>query len=293
MDHITFLVTVFCEIDDGMKTIPRLRERGPQPVLADSEVLTIEVMGEFLGLDTDQELYQHFRRYYADWFPGLSQVSRVTFARQAANLWQVKEQLWQHVLRQLAIDPLVSVVDSFPVPVCRFARAYRCRRLSDLAAFGYDELARQTFYGLRAHVRIAWPGVIVGLVLTPANVHDLTALDALADQATGWVLGDRNYWSPARRDLLAQQDIQLLAPYKSVKREQTPWPRWLTWMRRRVETVIGQLVDRYQAKTVWARDVWHLSSRWLRKILSHTFAFLLCQRSGFDSPLRFADLLSD
>jgi hypothetical protein len=36
-----------------------------------------------------------------------------------------------------------------------------------------------------------------------------------------------------------------------------------------METMIGQLVERYHAKRVWARDGWHLWSRWQRKLLSH------------------------
>jgi hypothetical protein len=56
--------------------------------------------------------------------------------------------------------------------------------------------------------------------------------------------------------------------------------------------VIGQLTGRYQLKRVWARDAWHLWSRRLPKLLSHTMAVLLCQRAGL-SPLRFADLISN
>jgi hypothetical protein len=55
--------------------------------------------------------------------------------------------------------------------------------------------------------------------------------------------------------------------------------------------VIGQLVGRYHAKRVWARDAWHLWSRWQRKLLSHTLAVYLCQQHGLNS-LRFADLLT-
>ena len=55
--------------------------------------------------------------------------------------------------------------------------------------------------------------------------------------------------------------------------------------------MIGQLTGRYQLKRVWARDAWHLWSRWQRKLLSHTLAVLLCQRAGLSS-LRFADLLT-
>jgi hypothetical protein len=39
-------------------------------------------------------------------------------------------------LREAELDRRLSLVDSFPVPVCRFARARRCRRLRELSAFG-------------------------------------------------------------------------------------------------------------------------------------------------------------
>ena len=55
--------------------------------------------------------------------------------------------------------------------------------------------------------------------------------------------------------------------------------------------MIGQLVERYHAKRVWARDAGHLWSRWQRKLLSHTLAVYLCQHYGLGS-LRFTDLLS-
>jgi len=53
MDHTTFMIKVFCLIDDWLKG-KRLRQRGPQPKLADSEVLTIEIMGTFLGINTNK-----------------------------------------------------------------------------------------------------------------------------------------------------------------------------------------------------------------------------------------------
>lgn len=291
MDVTTFMITVYCFIDDWLKD-KRIRQRGPRPTLSDSEVLTMEVVGEFLGIDDEMALYRYFRRHWTAWFPQLRTVDRTTYTRQMANLWRVKEALWQAVLQQVTYDPQLAFVDSFPVPVCRFARAYRCRKLRELAAFGYDELAKQTFYGLRAHVRVCYPGVIVALELTPANVHDMAAVEDLTEQFTGVLLGDRNYWSPKLTARLQAQDIRLSAPYKSSRRQRQPYPYWLTNLRRRIETVFGQLVGRFHAKQVWARDVWHLSSRWLRKILSHTFAVYCCQQQQLDSPLAFDRLLS-
>ena len=134
-----------CLIDEWLAG-RRLRQRGPAPVLADSEVLTIECVGEFFGIDTDKGLYEHFRRHWGDWFPALGRIHRTTFVRQAAKLWAVKAQLRQQLLGQIGFDPQVSILDSFPMPVCRFGRAYRCRRLAGLAAFGRDEGAKQTYY---------------------------------------------------------------------------------------------------------------------------------------------------
>ena len=294
MDHITFLVTVFCLIDDWLQGQPRLRARGRAPKLKDSEVLTMEVVGDFMGIETESGLFTHFRRYYSAWFPQVRHITRTTFTRQMANLRWVKERLWRHLLTQLELDPGLSVVDSFPVPVCRFARAYRCKRLRSWAAWGYDDLNHQVFFGLRAHIRIAFPGVITALALYPANEHDRWAADDLLADCQGWVLGDTNYWSPTLSDDMAGHGAALLAPRKtSVKRTHHPWPHWLTQARRRIETVIGQLTERFRAKRVWARTPHHLCSRWLRMILCHTFAVLLCQQAGLDSPLQFASLLTD
>jgi hypothetical protein len=201
--------------------------------------------------------------------------------------------LFKHLLTRVSFDPEVSLIDSFPVPTCRFGRAYRCRILAEQSAFGHDEMTKQSFYGLRAHLRVCWPGVIVDMDLAPANVHDLRLAEELLQQAPeGWVLGDRNYWSPELQERLGEEGLSLLAPYKSKKREGKRWPSWLVQKRRRIETVISQITERYRAKRVWARDRWHLTSRWLRKVLRHTIAVYFCQQTGL-CPLRFAQLLTD
>ena len=141
------------------------------------------------------------------------------------------------------------MVDSFWVPVCRFARAYRCRLLPQESALGYDEMKKQTFfYGLKAHLWVCWAGVICGfLSLAPADAHDLTVAEELLEGVwEGWILGDRNYWSLHLTERLSEeQGLDLLAPYKSKKREKEPsWPRWLVQKRRRIESVFSEMVER-------------------------------------------------
>src|SRR5690242_8656521 len=126
MDRDDFIIAVFCVVVEALPQVlqgQRLRERGPAPVLADSEVITMEVVGEYLGLEHETTLFAYFRQHYAHFFPGLRTLHRTTFVRQAANLWRLKERLWQGVLARIPHDPTLAIIDSFPLPVCPFARA--------------------------------------------------------------------------------------------------------------------------------------------------------------------------
>ena len=83
-----FIIAVFCCIESILQEIMTeypLRQRGFSPKLSDSEVLTMEIVGEFLGIDMEKHIWQYFRRQWSPWFPQLG--SRSTFVRQAANLW--------------------------------------------------------------------------------------------------------------------------------------------------------------------------------------------------------------
>jgi hypothetical protein len=302
VDLNTFIVSVFCLIDDRLEG-KRIRERGPAPKLSDSEVITMEIVGEFLGIDTDKGLYAYFKRHYSHYFPKMRQIHRTTFARQAANLWKVKECLWLGILEhELGVgaeeeEPLL-VIDSFPIPVCKKSRSYRCRVMRELADRGRDTNLGK-FLGMRAHLLIAWPGTIVRAEVCGANVHDLHPAERLLEgMGRGWVLADRNYWSPTTSEQLSDREggPMLFARFKrkgqTEKERGLVWSRWLSAKRQKIESVFSQLVERYNMKVVWARDAWHFSSRFLRKILSHTMAIVFCRREGVP-PTRFSELLTD
>ncbi len=282
-----FIIACFCLIDDLLPTVTggkRLRQRGPMPKLLESEVITMELVGTYLGLSQDKEVYEYFRRHYAPFFPMLAQVHRTTFVRQAANLWKVKERLWMGIRDEvLAYDPTVAIVDSMPMPVCQFARAYRFRRFKGEARYGKDHTTRQTFYGFRLHVRLCLPGVITQLALTPANVPEGEVVLDLCEGTRGQLLGDRNYWLPRLKEVLRQRDIALIAPFRTAKHQPAhSWSPVLGRVRYRIDTVFGQLTDRCHIKRVWARDTWHLCNRLLRMVLMHTVALLF--HVQFDAP---------
>jgi hypothetical protein len=127
--------------------------------------------------------------------------------------------------------------------------------------------------------------------VAPANAHELSVLPEIAESTSGMIVGDRNYHSPKIAEELAGMGVELLAPYSSKKRDPAPKrSAFLSGLRYRIDTVFSQLTERYSVKRVWARDMWHLASRLLRKVLSHTVAFLLNHQMG-NPPLRLSKLL--
>jgi hypothetical protein len=297
VDLETFIVSVFVHVDDlltaWLAEVGPLRTRGPAPILHDSEVLTMEVVGEFLGLDQDRALVDYFRAHHRALFPRLATVHRTTFARQAANLWVAKEALWQQVVAAIPHDPALALIDSVPAPVCRRAHAPRCRAFRAEASFGWDASSGAFYYGLRHHLRVSWPGIVTAISVAPANVHDQELVPELVAGVTGLVLADRNYWNPRLREELAAADLLLLTPFHHRSRDPTPaGSRLLDRVRRRIETTASQLVERYHLKRIRARDAWHLTGRILRKLLSHSLAVLLNVERGLDEPRQLRHLLA-
>ena len=128
-----FIITVFCWIEAHWSLVigdQGLRQRSFAPKLTDSEVLTMEVVGEFLGLDTDRHIWQYFCQHWQPWFP--HRGSRTPFAQQAANLWAIKQHLHQQWVIELgaAVDP-IYLVDGCPLPLCVLTRASRCRLFAE------------------------------------------------------------------------------------------------------------------------------------------------------------------
>ncbi|MDB6368845.1 hypothetical protein PH242_14450 [Photorhabdus bodei] len=50
--------------------------------------------------------------------------------------------------------------------------------------------------------------------------------------------------------------------------------------RRLIETVIGQLAGQLTIEKCWARDLWHVSNRIARKVLSHTLGIFANFKQG-------------
>lgn len=76
---------------------------------------------------------------------------------------------------------------------------------------------------------------------------------------------------------LKEWGLNLETPLRENMKDDRPkdFLRWMVGTRRLVETVIGQLTERFHIEKVRARDLWHQSSRFWRKLLAHTASIKL------------------
>ena len=291
-----FLITIYCLVDDEMKAIEKdrkLRHGGFEPKLSDSEVITMEVVGEFLGIDTDKGIHQYFRQHWHHFFPAIG--VRTTFVRQAANLWSCKERIRLSFFKKLYPNGCsVNVIDGLPMPVCGFSRAYFSKIFKDVSAYGYCAAKKMRYYGLKGHLLMTKDGVIAGFSVAAANIDEREMMFELGIPKNSILLGDKGYiLSSMFKFEIESMNINLQTPLRSNMKDERPklLVGMICRMRRIVETVIGQLSDRLHIEKVRARDCWHLTARTFRKLLVHTLACFMC-RDSEHSILQFDSLLT-
>jgi len=293
MKHFTslkdFIIAAFCLIDDELKELePKLpKRRGEKPSLSDSEIITMEIVGEFLKIDEDKLIHQYFKENWLSFFPKIP--CRESFVRHAANLYSFKQLLQRCLAEKLgAYEDNVHIVDGFPIPTCKYVRARKSSLFKGEAAYGYCAAKDEKYYGFKGMLNISLNGVITGFSLTPANIDERDSVWDTLDNVKGLLLGDKGYLRPILKTELSEQGIDLQVPYrKNMKDKRPPFlVNMLKNCRRIIETVIGQLVDRFNIEKVKARNTWHLMSRISRKLLSHTVCLFLGKGS-----LQFSNLL--
>ncbi len=111
---------------------------------------------------------------------------------------------------------------------------------------------------------------VIGFTLAAANVDERDVLDKLRGVLSGLLIGDKGLPSEAKQAELAKVGIDLQTPLRKNMKEQRPKTtvQRLLKVRRRVETTIGKLVEFFDFSVCKARDMWHLTSKLVRKLIT-------------------------
>lgn len=240
--------------------------------MSGSEIITLSICGELAGIDSENAWYSFVKRNYRHLFPRL--CSRTRFNRTRRALLQVTELLRQKLTHSFPIPTSrYFVIDSFPLPVCKFGRARYCRSFRvDGANYGKCPSKKETYFGFKVHALITIEGYITAFEITPASVDDREGLrDFAENHLCLTVLGDKGYTGEQLWEDMQEKGICLMSLKPS--NHKNNWPKEVRQVifrfRRRIETVFSQLSEQLNAEKVLAKSFRGLCTRLQNKILGH------------------------
>jgi Transposase DDE domain len=263
------IIELYLKIEAAYEAVrggQKIRQCGRSPGLSDVEVITLEIFGEMQGHHSDAAIWRYISAHWRAWFPKLG--SYKAFVKQCANLGTIKQLIFAKLFSP---KESVHITDGVPMPVCHLARAGRAKVFKGEASFGFCASKDEYYYGFKGHVIIDLNQNVVGFTLTAANVDEREVLDNLRGVLSGVLIGDKGLLSQAKKAELAEDEINLQTPLRDNMIDTRPKEvvELLLKIRRRVETVIGQLVEYFGFAKCRARDMWHLTARLVRKLMAY------------------------
>jgi hypothetical protein len=263
-----FLV-VYCLVDEWMhrgyggSNLPRKR-RGPrQEEIADSEILTILLVGELCQGKRERAWLRQVRASYAKLFPHLPEDSR--FSRRAQGVREALRWFRQALLSwaDTDVEP-VRLVDSFPMPLCACYRIRQSGQPISGSGFAYNSSKEEYYFGLHPGLVLTESGFIEDIILAPAHFGDVSWLEAYLDECLEhdrdlagqeWVM-DKGFVSKAlkqRADALLK--VRLLARQRDYADEEPDfWQKLLDRVRKPIEGVISFLTECFGIEHILVRS---------------------------------------
>ena len=299
LDKATVLTTIFTIVDDTMKgsvVIQQALQRpGPTPQLSDSEVITLAIYQEVIGEPREDHFFRLHSESLLPFFPGLNERSR--YNRRKRDLWAVI--LAVRVSLQIVLDALAleetAVIDSVPVPCVGYKRSKQHSDFLGFADYGVCSSKALKYFGCKVHCIISLTGVIMGFVLTAANVYDnqpvVELLDSFVHHLTH-MLGDGAYNDADLQQFLKHaHHLEVKAP---VKVNQSPVrsplaQQQLNRLRLLCETVNAQLQEQLHLSKHYAKSIQGLRARIAAKFTAHSVSMMVNACWG-QPPLNLAEL---
>ena len=201
----------------------------------------------------------------------------------------------QHLVKLLGADTAdIHLVDGFPMDVCVTIGAKNSTVYKGEAAYGYCAAKKKSFHCFQGHLMTDARGAPVAMTITAANIDERISIYDLLHNVGGLLIEDKGYIKPSLKSDCHSYGIDLQTPLrKNVIDSRPKWfVRQLMKIRRRIETVIDQLIDYFEIKRIRTRDTWHLTSCIARKLLRFTldiylkfrWVMNLCNLKGSSPP---------
>lgn len=293
LENLTDLFTnIFVIIDDIyneiIPTSIRNRRNIKDSKLSDSEIITISIVGELLTIDSEKSFFTLLKREYKSLFPKLG--DRTRFNRTKRNLQSVISKIREYIseIFQFNSDN-IRIIDSMPIPVCKFGRAHFSKCFKGEASYGRCASKKETYFGFKFHALTTIDGFLTDYVITPANIDDRNAVWDLCDKYNSIsIIGDKGYINKRLTpELKSQRDINLLFLKRENNKDNYPKEiRQLIFkFRRRIETSFSQLTEQLNLNKVKSKSMLGFITRTSIKVLAHNILFLINKLMGNDEDI--------
>lgn len=245
-----------------------------KPKLSDIELISIDLTSEFMGIDSERDL---FRKLPASL---TSKIERSVFNRRKRALFSHREILRKTLACQISTQDFY-IVDSMPLEVCKLSRSSRSSICKEEYASapdkGYCASQSINYYGYKLHAVCTIDGVFTDFDLTGASIHDihfLKNIKTLYQDCT--ILGDKGYLSiDYQRDLFTSNQIRLEVPMRKNQHNYKPQGYIFRKSRKRIETLFSQLCDQFMIRRNYAKSFDGFKNRILSKIMALTVIQLI------------------
>lgn len=241
-----------------------------KPSLSDIEVVSINLTAEYLGIDSESDLFRKLP-------PELSSyIERSVYNRRRRRLFPYLEDIRLKLSGILNEDQDHFIIDSMPLEVCKLSRSSRskvCREVGYSSPNkGYCASQSTHYYGYKLHATCSVSGVFQSLDISPASVHDIHYLKDIKTQLKDCTLiGDRGYLSAEYQlNLFETCRIKLDTPMRSNQKNYKEQSYIYRKSRKRIETLFSQLCDQFMIRRNYAKSFEGFKTRILSKISALT-----------------------
>lgn len=193
-----FIITVYTIIDDIYKEITpkhiQNRRNKSKSLMSDSEIITINIVGELQTIDSENAWYNYCRKNFSDLFPKFCDRSR--FNRVRRGLHAAIDAIRKELNRIAGLSEQVyRIIDSIPISVRKFGRARFHKTFRGYGAtYGKYPSKKETYLGYKLHLIVTLEGLVTNYILTPANIDDREATWDLPDKFIFHTFfGDKGY----------------------------------------------------------------------------------------------------
>ena len=244
-----------------------------KPKLSDLALISINLTAEYLGFDSECDLFRKLPPELSD------KIERSVYNRRKRRLFVHIENIRTKLSNAFNEFEDCFIIDSMPLEICKEARSNRSKICKDQPNCapnkGYCASQNSRYYGYKLHAVCSVSGVFKSLDISPASVHDINYLKDIQHQIKDCTLiGDRGYLSAQYQlDLFEKANIKLNVPMRLNQNNYRKQPYVFRKSRKRIETLFSQLCDQFMIRRNYAKSFDGFKTRILSKITAMTFIF--------------------